>query len=40
MDFPVQTLKAFFLFVLFVVIFGAGILLGDKFLGKSSSIHE
>jgi len=37
----VQTLKAFCLFVLFVVIFGAGILLGDKFLGKSrSSIHE
>jgi hypothetical protein len=36
----VQTLKAFFLFVLFVVIFATGILLGDKFLGSHSSIHE
>jgi Protein of unknown function (DUF4230) len=36
----VQTLKTFFLFVLFVIIFGAGILLGARFLGKSSSIHE
>jgi Protein of unknown function (DUF4230) len=40
MDFEVQTLKAFFLFVLFIVIFGAGIWLGAKFLGKSSSVHE
>ena len=32
-------LKAFLLFVLFVAIFAAGILLGGRFLGKSS-IHE
>lgn len=34
-----QTLKAFFLFVLFLLIFGAGLWLGPKFRGKSSSIH-
>ncbi len=39
--FIVRTLKTFFLFVLFLFIFGAGIWLGVKFIGKSgSSIHE
>lgn len=33
-------LKTFFLFVLFLIIFVAGIWMGGRFLGKSSSIHE